>query len=245
MQIPFELEALSNAREYQKWMYQSIEPYLGKSILELGSGIGNMSQWLPIREKLILSDVEKEFIQILKNKPKFNDPRIQFLEQDLSKTLNSQLSDAELDTVVSFNVLEHIEDDLKAVREQLEVLKYSKSKAPKRLIIVVPANQFAYGSLDRVFQHYRRYSRKMMLDLIRKADPTLKPSVHYFNLLSLPGWYVQGKIFKTTTIKSSQVKLLEKIIPFWKPIDHFLNEVLRIGLGQSIVCVVDVPTANT
>ncbi len=50
MSIDFELESLSKARNYQRWMYESVAPHLGVSILELGAGIGNMSQWLPKRE---------------------------------------------------------------------------------------------------------------------------------------------------------------------------------------------------
>jgi phospholipid N-methyltransferase len=244
MQIPFELEALSNAKEYQKWMFQTVEPYLGKSIFELGSGIGNMSQWLPVRDKLVLSDVEHDFVNILKNYSKFKAPNIEILNLDLSQSLNAQVEKYQVDTIISFNVLEHIENDLMAVREQVEVLKASKANGVKRLILVVPANQFAYGSLDKIFKHYRRYSKKMMLEIFVKIDPALKPNIRYFNLLSLPGWFIQGRILKASTIKPNQVKILEKVIPFWKGIDHFLIQTMRIALGQSLVCVVEIPSAS-
>ena len=58
MQTPFELDALAKAHQYQKWIYESVAPYMGKRVLELGSGIGNLSQWLPDQELLVLSEVE-------------------------------------------------------------------------------------------------------------------------------------------------------------------------------------------
>jgi 16S rRNA A1518/A1519 N6-dimethyltransferase RsmA/KsgA/DIM1 with predicted DNA glycosylase/AP lyase activity len=58
MTLPFELEILKDATNYQKWAAQAILPYLGERILEVGSGIGNMSQWLPVRQKLVLSETE-------------------------------------------------------------------------------------------------------------------------------------------------------------------------------------------
>jgi hypothetical protein len=44
------LHNLAHARRFNKWMVKGIEPYLGDRILEVGSGIGNISWLLPKKE---------------------------------------------------------------------------------------------------------------------------------------------------------------------------------------------------
>ena len=54
--IPFELESLREAINYQRWIVDMISPFLGNSILEIGAGIGNISRWLPVRQRLVLCE---------------------------------------------------------------------------------------------------------------------------------------------------------------------------------------------
>lgn len=68
LSLPFELEALSRAKRYQQWVADAVQPLMGKRILELGSGLGNMSQWLPVRERLVLTETDHRFIQALEKK---------------------------------------------------------------------------------------------------------------------------------------------------------------------------------
>ena len=49
-ELSFELESLSLAVNYQKLVYETIEPYLGNSIIEVGAGIGNISQLKVLKE---------------------------------------------------------------------------------------------------------------------------------------------------------------------------------------------------
>ena len=241
MQTPFELDALSNAHRYQKWIFESVEPYLGKRVLELGSGIGNLSQWLPEGELLVLSEVDANLIHILKSKfDSKNRKNTVILQMDLGLDLIGQVAKHELDTIVSFNVMEHIEKDVLAIQDQVRVLRESKATGVKRVVIFVPAFNFAFGSLDIVFKHFRRYDAKMLRKIFSEIDSTLKPQIHYFNILSFPGWILQGKVLKKEEIKKSQIKIIEMLIPFWKPIDHLLTRTLKIPIGQSVICVVNV-----
>ena len=241
MQIPFELDSLSKAHRYQQWLYDSVAPYMGKRVLELGSGIGNLSQWLPEGELLVLSEVEPQLIDVLKTNPRvMKKNNLKIIQMDLAKDLSEQVAPFDLDTVVSFNVMEHIEDDVFSIRSQVQVLKLSKSTLQKRLIILVHAHNFAYGALDKVFKHYRRYDSKMVREIFKSIDPELKPQVRYFNSLSFPGWLIQGLLLKKTEINERQIKLVEWLIPFWKPIDYLLTKLLRFPFGQSLICVVDI-----
>ena len=56
------LRDLSHARRFNLWMVRTIQRYLGLRILEIGSGIGNISHLLPQREKLTVSDVDSVYL---------------------------------------------------------------------------------------------------------------------------------------------------------------------------------------
>ncbi len=243
MQLPFELEQLSQAKNYQKWIYHAVEPYLGKRILELGAGIGNLSQWLPRRELLVLSEADEMLLGLLQKRFQSellqNSHTVSVKKINLDIPLKNQLDEYHLDTIVSFNVMEHIQNDIEAFREQIETLKSSKTADPKRLVVFVPAHGFAFGSYDRLFQHYRRYDARQFKKIFQNLDPKLRVRTQYFNLLSLPAWVIKGRVFKDTQISPAQVRMLEKIIPLWAPIDNLIHQKLHLPLGQSLIGVVD------
>ena len=126
------------------------------------------------------------------------------------------------DAIVAVNVIEHIQDDQQAVRVLSSLLKPGG-----RLLIYVPAVPFAYGSLDRMLGHYRRYTRASLAELLRGVglDPG---SVRYFNLFGLLGWLVNGRILQRKVLSRSQVALFERLVGILRVEDRVR---LPIGLG--------------
>ena len=63
------LDTLSSADKFNKWMYQSIKPFLKGNIIEIGSGIGNItSQLVNDKLKVTASDVSKNYCYLLKER---------------------------------------------------------------------------------------------------------------------------------------------------------------------------------
>lgn len=110
-QIPFELESLASAKRYQRWIFETVEPYLGQRILEIGAGIGNISQHLPTREKLILSEVDPTIRGLLKDKLPNTERRF-VSDLGFSDSPREKFANQQIDTIVSFNVIEHVENDV-------------------------------------------------------------------------------------------------------------------------------------
>lgn len=240
--IPFELSSLSQAVRYQEWMYRAVEPFLGSRILELGAGIGNMSRWLPLREQLILTEVAPDLLALLKNafsSRQENDSRLVVRSFDvLHDQLEPQLSE-KLDTVISFNVLEHIEDDHQVLGKLSSILRSSQATGPKRLISVVPSHAWAYGSMDRNFGHYRRYSRKSFLEMARDVAPDAKVQTRHFNLFGLVGWLLNGRILRKENIGEGSIRAFESLCPVLRPIDDFIHQSISLPLGQSLIVVME------
>lgn len=233
--IPFELESLAQAPRYQSWIYETVAPFLGNRIFEVGAGIGNMSRWLPVRESLVVTESEQSFIPQLQKAVQQKGPRAEVGVVDLNRDWIGAFENRKFDTVVSFNLMEHILDDRAAFQNFFRLLKNTPGK--KRIVTFVPAHQWAFGELDRVFQHHRRYSAADFKNIQKEIFPQAHLEFQYFNLLGLPGWILFGQILKRQHISRSSIQTFEALCPWVKPVDNFIHRQLRLPLGQSLLAV--------
>ncbi len=242
-ELPFELVSLANAVNYQRWVFRTVEPFVGQRILEIGAGIGNMSQWLPLHERLILSETDTQLIGNLKANLAQGkagaDSRVSVMSLDVVKDDLAALKGENLDTVVSFNVLEHIEDDAGALARLCEIVRDSKAPGPKRVVTFVPAHAWAYGSMDKTFGHYRRYSRSGLKALCQKVAPDAKLTLQRFNAFGVAGWVWNGRVMKKPTIGLGAIQAFERLAPILAPIDDFMHKWLRLPIGQSLLSVLE------
>jgi SAM-dependent methyltransferase len=240
--IPFELESLAAAKRYQRWIYESVEPFLGQRILEIGSGIGNISQHLPTREKLILSEANPAIRVHLKEKLPNTERRF-VSDLGFSDKPSQTFGGQGIDTVVSFNVMEHVEDDVALFADLVRLLCESSAKGPKRLVTLVPAHPFAYGELDKKFGHFRRYTRKSFKRAMELAlenqNVEFNFRSYYMNAPALLGWWLNGKVLKKSEIGTANMELFEKLCPLIKPVDNFLQRKLKFPFGNSLIAVVE------
>ena len=242
--LPFDLSASFRALGYQRWILGFIRPWLGKRILEFGAGCGAMSRHFTEAERLILIEPDKSLISLLEEGRKhwFSKPESVSLHALSLPADSLQPFEAEaIDTVVSFNVLEHIEDDLSAFSALAELLRKSGAPGPRRLISFVPAHPFAYGTLDRADGHYRRYSRKAFNELAAKAAPDASYRAFSFNSFGLWGWFASGRILKKPAVDHTTIDAFEALLPWLKPFDTLLMRGLKFPLGQSLVTVLEWP----
>ncbi len=225
------LETISRADKFNKWMFDTIYPYCNGRILEIGSGIGNISQFFINENAVItLSDIRENYCQHLKNR---------FSESTtLEEVLLINLTDPEFekkyqhyvksfDTIFALNVVEHIEDDVLALKNCKFLLKDGG-----RLLILVPAFQSLYCSFDLELGHYRRYTRKTLRKLYEENQFQIEYS-RYFNAMGILGWIFSGKILKKKTIPEGQMGIYNKLVPVFKLIDKILLQVI----GLSVILV--------
>src|SRR3954451_23083095 len=102
------------AARYRQWEYDLVAPYLGRSVLEIGSGMGYFSEKLVEsgRDRVVLSDTEDYCLTRLR-RIYADDPRVEVASVPLPGTVGIQ---GQVDAVVAMNVLEHIEDDVQALK---------------------------------------------------------------------------------------------------------------------------------
>src|SRR5256885_13438841 len=165
------LEVLTEAKNYNRWIADNFYPYIKAPLLEFGAGIGNISELISSYTPLSLTDTDARMLAHLKNKfSHINDVSVDFL--DITQPPPEHLVES-FQTVIGINVLEHVEDDQKALFHLGNVLKRSG-----RLLLLVPAKKWAYTDPDMQLGHLRRYDRKELAE--ESAEASFDIAEHYF-----------------------------------------------------------------
>lgn len=223
------LDVISKADRFNRWMYDTISPYCQGTILEIGSGIGNISQFfIANNQSIILSDLRQNYRDILKDKFKNNTViKIELAADDFEEKYKNYLNT--FDTVFALNVIEHIKDDDLAIQHCKKLLKPGGT-----LIILVPAYQCLYNDFDRSLEHFRRYDKKSLKTLLVKNK--LKPfKSFYFNCVGILGWFVSGRLLKNKTIPEGQMRLYNTFVPVIKWADKMILN--KLGLSVIIISI--------
>jgi glycosyltransferase involved in cell wall biosynthesis len=208
------LERLNRAPRFTAWMADVVRPFLGQRVLEIGAGTGNMSLRLMPRELYWATDVNSHYLDYLftlrATRPYMRVAHTNAMEQE------SYPRGQSFDTVVCLNVIEHVEDDLQALRNVRDSLEEGG-----RAIILVPYGPGLYGSLDEVLGHFRRYTKEQLVAVARKAGFRVE-QVLKFNRPGMPAWWLNGRILHRRTFGLGQIRLLNLLTPLFRLMDSWL-----------------------
>ena len=178
-----------------------MRPYLGNQVLEIGAGIGNMTVNLIPRTEYWATEVNPLYLADLRKLIQTR-PYLRVAFTDVNKP-DSFPTKKQFDTVVCINGLEHVENDVAALRNIRCILEEGG-----RAIIVVPQGPSLYGSLDRELGRYRRYTKEQLIDIGEQAGFRVKEVLN-FNRASVPAWWLNGQVLKRTTFDLWQIKNAE------------------------------------
>lgn len=218
---------------YSQWMYHSYEKYIGRRVLDVGAGVGNLTKFLLDRCELVIGvDIFEHQIDIMKKRfqkySNFDAKFINILDDDVD-----ELRQYKFDTIVCINVLEHLKDD-KAAIMRMKSLLVSKG----RLIILVPAGKALYSHLDKNVGHYRRYNRGELKRLAAKCKMRVIEN-KYFNFCGIFPYYFKGKFSKdyggsfSSDLNGVNSKFYNYMAAFLEPVEKRIKPV--IGLSEIII----------
>jgi len=227
-----ELEVMSFAVNYHRWIIDEFEPYLGETIAEVGAGIGSVS-------KLLL---ERRIKRLFAFEPSLN--LYPLLAEELrqaeeAKAVNDffspQYTQEGFDSVAYINVLEHIQDDRTELANALEALKPNGY-----LLLFVPALAWLYSDLDRQIGHFRRYAKKALSNLVQDVGFTLV-KVRYFDLAGIVPWYVNFVLLRNSA-GSGSVSLYDKFVV---PTMRLIESVAPPPIGKNVLLIGQKPSRAT
>jgi SAM-dependent methyltransferase len=219
------LEFLSSVYNYNHWMARTLEPFIGENILELGCGIGNILQYYLLRQKLTGVDLDQNMINYCQKKFDKHE-NCEFICADIFE--DEIKLDANIDTMISMNVIEHIEDDRAALKWMVDNLALNGT-----LVTLVPAHPHIHGSIDEAAGHHRRY---VMEDLITKIEGIgcHVTNSFYFNCIGYFGWGLNSRVFKKKNIPVKQTLIYDRYVV---PLQAWAEGIIKPPFGQSLVVI--------
>lgn len=213
------------------WLFDEFKPYVGRRIVEIGCGLGNHFQHFLDRDFLLGFDISEPSVAEVREK--FSEhPNVRGECLSITDPTVLSLASERLDTALSVNVFEHIEDDRLAFRHTFQLLQPGG-----KFILVVPAHQILYGPMDSSIGHYRRYTKSMLRARFVEAGFEVV-TTKYVNMLGALGWLVNGRVLRRQVPPRGQLRLLNKIIP---PV-RAVESILPAPFGVSVLMVGQKPS---
>ena len=229
-----DLEAMSFAVNYHRWILQIFEPYLGVRIVEVGAGTGSFSELLlelRLESLSLVEPSEAMIIQLRNRMDKLNPSFSVKIHQAIFKQVAGQIRLTDQpDSILYVNVLEHIVDD----HAELHAINDALGKEG-RVFIFVPAFSWLLGSFDRQIGHHRRYSRNELEGKCRAAGFKVIES-RYFDLLGVVPWWIKYKLLKSDKMEPGAVRFYDQRIV---PIASTVESKIAPPLGKNILMVAE------
>jgi SAM-dependent methyltransferase len=228
-----ELELFSGAVRWKTYVRDRIAPFVGGRVLEVGAGIGAFTFYMapgaPDRWTCLEPDPGL-LAEIARKQGEGQIPRTVKL---VCGTTADIPTDARFDTILYFDVLEHIED------HAAEATRAAALLAPGgRLIILAPAFQFVFSPLDAAVGHFRRYTKRT-LDAVRPAG-LVTLARFYMDSPGLMLSLVNRLLLRKGTPSKAQIEIWDgMVVPVARVIDPVFNQFV----GRSVVAVWQRPGA--
>ncbi|NOT63551.1 MAG: class I SAM-dependent methyltransferase [Acidobacteria bacterium] len=224
------LTNLAELDRYNYWLYEQIAEAVGQRVLEVGSGTGNITQFLVTSGRTVAAtDVVPNYRRILEE-AFARQLNVTVGEFNLDKAAPDEYTQGGFDTVVCLNVLEHIENDLFALQQMRKALTVGG-----KLALLVPSHQFLYGEFDRAVGHFRRYDRKGLHKLLERAGFVVRQT-KFFSMAAMLPWFINGRVLKRDYLPPNQADLANRLVPLLK-----LEKLIGPPCGISLIAIAEKP----
>jgi SAM-dependent methyltransferase len=224
-------ERMAQAVNYFAWQGRLVLPELGQRVIEVGCGIGNFTGMLLARETVLAVDVDPACIERLRQRYP-NRPNLHASVCEPSSGAFADLARFHPDSCVCLNVLEHIEDDARALGAMASVLAPGGA-----IVLLAPAFPALYGPIDRNLSHYRRYSRSSLAGLAQHTGLRIE-KLHYVNAVGFFGWWINARVFRREAQSESQIRIFDRCVAPWM---SRLEAIAPPPFGQSLFAVLRKP----
>jgi glycosyltransferase involved in cell wall biosynthesis len=205
------LRRMATLSDYNRWLHDRFDPFLGRRILEVGSGVGNQTRYFADRDRIVASDVEPHYLRELRRRFEENgNVRVASYRFPLSDADRAELRGERLDSIVCMNVLEHIEHDAPTLKDFASVVDPGG-----RLVLLVPAMPALYGTLDVALSHYRRYDKDALVKLVSDSGFEVR-DVRYLNRLGVFGWWLNSRVLRRRVLPKGQLAMFRWLMPLLK-----------------------------
>jgi SAM-dependent methyltransferase len=228
-----DLEAMSFARNYHRWILDLFAPHLGHRLVEVGAGAGSFSEMLLERapDSLTLVEPSQMCVRLSERVRGWKtEARVRVFNDTFASVAARVLEEERPDSIIYVNVLEHIADD------EAELRLISDALAPGgRVFIFVPALRWLYGSFDEQVGHRRRYTRRELTEKCERAGLSIVRAV-YFDAAGVVPWWLKYRVLRSEKMEPSAVRFYDE---FCVPLLRRAEARIPVPLGKNVLLVAE------
>jgi len=216
------LERFDKANIWIKYIILKIKFFLKDDMLEVGAGCGSFTKsYMKNFQSITLTDMDNNSFNILKKN--FTDEKkitvLKSSTKDIAKKFN---------TILYFNVLEHVKEDKLEIKNALEKLNDGG-----HLIILVPAHQKIYSKLDKAVGHYKRYDINFFKE--NKFENSKIVKLHFLDFFGYSLYHLNKIFFKEETYPTNiKIFIWDKI---FTPLTIVVDYLTGYKFGKNILCI--------
>jgi SAM-dependent methyltransferase len=216
------MNRMAEAENYNDWLLDRARPYLGSRVLDFGAGIGTLTEAIAPGRHVVALEPDPAFVPRLQTRFA-GTPDVAVVAGD---DASLERLDETFDTILCFNVLEHVRDDERALG------RFHAQLAPGgHVLLLVPAHQALFGEIDRRVGHERRYNRALLGRRLRGAGFEVLDA-RYVNPVGALGWLVTSRLLRRTQVPTGPLKLYDALVPLLRSFDR-----LPLPFGLSVWAV--------
>ena len=216
------LESIDELDNYNNYIYRKILRHIQTGTnLDFGCGFGNFLKFVKSETNLSFEGYE------------VNSTAIEKLRKENIPYVENIKNSKKYDNIVSINVLEHIENDTKILKELSKIIKPGG-----KLILYLPHSMILWTKLDSFVDHHRRYTRKDLFEKLKKSNFEID-SVEYVDFIGS----LVLIIFKILRVNPNYSK--NRLIFYDRSVFKvfkFLDVFTRKIFGKNILVVANVKT---
>lgn len=222
------LEVMSGAGNYVRWLADLADPHLGESPLDVGAGLGDHEEvWRRPGRVVTATEADPERLAVLRR-------RFAGREDVVVRELTVPITaTGDHSAVVALNVLEHIEDDVAALRSFAGLARPGSA-----VVLIVPAFMIAMSAFDRSIGHHRRYTRRSLRRALEGAGLQVE-QLHHVNAVGLVGWIVLMRLMGRRPDQTPLSLFDRAVVPVLRRVEARVHP----PFGQSVFAVARVPGA--
>lgn len=209
------LSTIEGAHHFNQWMADCIREHVGPRVLEVGAGIGTLTQQFLPRDRYIAAESDPLYLDVLRNLS-LERPYMEVAWVDAQKDSCFAPYQGQVDTILCLNALEHVPDAEAALRNFYETLQPGGVA-----IVLVPQGQGRFGALDEAVGRVRRYSKEELRTALENAGFRIERFFE-FNRVGVPGWWLNGKLLGRARMPKYQLKLYDSLVWLWRLVDRAL-----------------------
>jgi len=235
-------EVMEGAPRYNTWLVDSVRAAWegAERVLDVGCSIGTVTRVVADRLAETGSrDAQVTGVEIIAAAvevfaERFRDRcDVRALRGDIMDPSPELLAAGPFDAAVSFNVLEHIEDDVEALRRIGDMLRPGG-----RLGLLVPGGgNLLYGRFDALGRHFRRYTPPRLRARLEAAGYE-SISIRRLNMVGAAAWFVKGRLLRAERTTAGEIATFDRLVPVFRRLDAILGP----PIGQSLAAVAHLPT---